>query len=92
MAGKAMTFFTDLLIRDIQIPENPTALDLGCGTGISTFELMRRIQGRGRFYEIDISQKMIDLASQELSISATVMLSSAKGMLNNWIFQIQFLT
>jgi len=62
VAGKAMTFFTDLLIRDLQIPEDPTVLDVGCGTGISTFELMKRIQGRGKFYGIDISQKMIDLA------------------------------
>ena len=62
MMGKAMTFFTDLLIRDLQIPENPTVLDVGRGTGISTFELMKRIQGRGKFHGIDISQKMIDLA------------------------------
>ena len=60
--GKAMTFFTDLLIRDLQIPENPTVLDVGCGTGISTFQLMKRVQGRGKFYGIDISQKMLDLA------------------------------
>jgi ubiquinone/menaquinone biosynthesis C-methylase UbiE len=60
--GKSMTFFTDLLIRDIQIPENPTVLDVGCGTGISTFQLMQRVQGRGKFYGIDISQKMLDLA------------------------------
>jgi ubiquinone/menaquinone biosynthesis C-methylase UbiE len=60
--GKSMTFFADALIRDLQIPENPTVLDIGCGTGISTFELMKRAKGRGKFYGIDISQKMIDLA------------------------------
>jgi ubiquinone/menaquinone biosynthesis C-methylase UbiE len=60
--GKSMTFFTDLLIRDLQIPEDPTVLDVGCGTGISTFQLMKRVQGRGKFYGIDISQKMLDLA------------------------------
>jgi ubiquinone/menaquinone biosynthesis C-methylase UbiE len=57
-----MTFFTDLLIRDLHIPENPTVLDFGCGTGVSTFELMKRVQGRGKFYVIDVSQKMIDMA------------------------------
>ncbi len=57
-----MTFSADLLIRDLKIPENPTVLDVGCGTGISTFELMKKAQGRGKFYGIDISQKMIDLA------------------------------
>ena len=60
--GKAMTFFTDLLIRDLQIPENPMVLDVGCGTGISTFQLMKRVQGKGKFHGIDISQKMINLA------------------------------
>ena len=62
IAGKSMTFFTDLLIRDLQIPDNPTVLDVGCGTGISIFQLMQRVQGRGKFYGIDISQKMLDLA------------------------------
>jgi len=60
--GGPMTFLTNLLIRDIQIPENPMVLDVGCGTGISTFELMKRVRGRGKFYGVDISQKMIDLA------------------------------
>jgi ubiquinone/menaquinone biosynthesis C-methylase UbiE len=60
--GKSMTFFINLLIRDLQIPEDPTVLDVGCGTGISTFQLMHRVQGRGKFYGIDISQKMLDLA------------------------------
>jgi ubiquinone/menaquinone biosynthesis C-methylase UbiE len=60
VAGKSMTFFADLLIRDLQIPENPRVLDVGCGTGISTFRLMQRVQGRGMFYGIDISQKMLD--------------------------------
>lgn len=62
VTGKSMTFFTDLLIRDLQIPENPTVLDVGCGTGISTFQLMQRVQGKGKFYGIDISQNMLDLA------------------------------
>jgi ubiquinone/menaquinone biosynthesis C-methylase UbiE len=57
-----MTFLTDLLIRDLQIPENPMVLDVGCGTGISTFELMKRVRGRGKFYGVDIPQKMIDVA------------------------------
>jgi ubiquinone/menaquinone biosynthesis C-methylase UbiE len=64
VAGKSMTFFADLLVRDLQIPENPRVLDVGCGTGISTFRLMQRVQGRGMFYGIDISQKMLDLAGR----------------------------
>ena len=60
--GKSMAARTNLLLRDVQIPEGPAVLDVGCGTGISTFELMKRVQGKGRFYGIDISQRMIDLA------------------------------
>ena len=60
--GKSMATRTNLLLRDIHIPESPAVLDVGCGTGISTFELMKRVQGKGRFYGIDLSQNMIDLA------------------------------
>lgn len=60
--GQIMTFFADLLIRDLQIPENPIVLDVGCGTGISILALIKRVQGKGKFYGIDISQRMIDLA------------------------------
>jgi ubiquinone/menaquinone biosynthesis C-methylase UbiE len=59
---KPMTLFTDMLIRDLQIPRNPVVLDVGCGTGITTFALTKRVQGRGKFYGIDISEKMINLA------------------------------
>lgn len=57
--GSLMVSSTNLLIRNLQIPENPTVLDVGCGTGISTFELMKKVQGKGKFYGIDISPKMI---------------------------------
>ena len=60
--GRGMASSTNLLLRELQIPENPTVLDVGCGTGISTFELMKRV--KGRFFGIDISQKMIDLAKE----------------------------
>ena len=62
IAKKQMTLFSDMLIRDLQIPKNPVVLDVGCGTGIATFALMKRVQGRGKFYGIDISSKMINLA------------------------------
>jgi ubiquinone/menaquinone biosynthesis C-methylase UbiE len=57
--GSSMVSLTNLLIRNLQIPENPTVLDVGCGTGISTFELMKKVQGKGKFCGIDISPKMI---------------------------------
>lgn len=59
---KLMALSTDMLIRDLQIPENPMVLDIGCGTGITTFALTKKLQGKGKLYGIDISQKMINLA------------------------------
>jgi ubiquinone/menaquinone biosynthesis C-methylase UbiE len=53
---------TNNVLNQIIIPENPTCIDLGCGTGISTFELVKACKNKGRFYGIDISQKMIDQA------------------------------
>jgi ubiquinone/menaquinone biosynthesis C-methylase UbiE len=57
-----MVSCANLLIRNLQIPENPTVLDVGCGTGILTFELVKKVQGKGKFYGIDISPKMIHSA------------------------------
>jgi ubiquinone/menaquinone biosynthesis C-methylase UbiE len=62
IAEKSMVLFTDRLLRDIQIPDNPVVLDVGCGTGIATFALLKRVQEHGKFYGIDISPKMITLA------------------------------
>jgi ubiquinone/menaquinone biosynthesis C-methylase UbiE len=56
---------TNLLLRDINIPENPTTLDIGCGTGYSTFELEKQCNHKGTFYGIDISPKSITKAVQE---------------------------
>ena len=53
----AMRLFTRL-----QVPENPTVLDLGCGTGIATFALIRKMEGKGQFFGIDLSDKMINIA------------------------------
>ena len=61
---KSMTTLTHLLLRDINIPENPTTLDIGCGTGYSTFELEKFCNDKGTFYGIDISQTSINNAVQ----------------------------
>ncbi len=64
VAGQPMTGFTRLLLREISIPENPVCLDVGCGTGISTFELAKRIEDDGTLYGIDFSQLMISQAAK----------------------------
>ena len=64
VAGQPMTVFTRLLLREISLPENPVCLDVGCGTGISTFELAKRIDDDGLIYGIDFSPPMIDQAEK----------------------------
>ena len=61
---KNMITRTNILLQDIIIPENPTTLDIGCGTGYSTFELEKQCNHTGTFYGIDISQTSIDNAIQ----------------------------
>jgi ubiquinone/menaquinone biosynthesis C-methylase UbiE len=53
-----------MLLRDVQIPPNPSGLDIGCGPGDTTFELYDQCGRRGRVIGVDISQKMVEKAFQ----------------------------
>jgi len=63
VAGQGMTSFTHLFLDDLRIPKDPVVLDVACGTGIATFELMKAVTTGGRFYGIDISSSMIAKAT-----------------------------
>jgi len=62
--SRRMISASNILLRELKIPENPTVLDVGCGTGISTFEVMKRARGEGKFYGVDISGKMVEKAKR----------------------------
>src|SRR4030042_424410 len=62
---KTMTLTSNLLLREVNIPEKPTALDVACGTGVSTLELIKRCNGRGTFISVGISQPMIEQAKEK---------------------------
>ena len=51
-----------LLLRDMQIPPNPTGLGIGCGDGVTTFELYDQCGKQGKVIGVDISQKMVEKA------------------------------
>ncbi|MFX0203216.1 MAG: class I SAM-dependent methyltransferase [Candidatus Hodarchaeota archaeon] len=61
-ACDVMTKSSIKLLRDLDIPEDPVVLDVGCGTGISTFKMMELCENKGAFYGIDISKGMVDEA------------------------------
>jgi len=72
--GNMMIHISNLLIREITIPENPVVLDVACGTGITTFELAKRCNGQGTFHGVDLSQSMLEKAEQnsaELGLNNT---------------------
>jgi len=62
--GKRMKFTSNLLQREITIPKEPVCLDIACGTGISTLELIKKCNYKGTFYGVDISQSMIETAKK----------------------------
>jgi ubiquinone/menaquinone biosynthesis C-methylase UbiE len=50
------------LVSLLQLGDNPCLLDLGCGTGWTLRYAANRTNGRGEFYGVDISSKMIERA------------------------------
>ena len=55
---------TGLLLRDMRFCECPVVLDLACGTGLSTFNLMEYLGEKGEFYGVDYSPEMIEQAER----------------------------
>jgi len=49
---------TGMLLREMKVPENPVALDIACGTGLSTFSLADYL-GRGDVHGVDLSPDMV---------------------------------
>jgi ubiquinone/menaquinone biosynthesis C-methylase UbiE len=54
---------TDMLLREMNVPENPVALDLACGTGLSTFSLVDYL-GKGDVNGVDLSPHMVRKAAE----------------------------
>ena len=60
---KRMTLFTDMLIRDVQVPENPMVLDVGCGTGLLFKHLLNKVKST---VGVDISRGLLGEARKRM--------------------------
>lgn len=52
----------DLLMLDLSLPARAHALQIGCGLGTTTADLLRRLDADGRLVAIESSQALIDRA------------------------------
>ena len=43
-----------------------TILDLACGTGVSTKEILKNLGETGKIYAVDFSEAMLNLAKKEI--------------------------
>lgn len=71
------TRFGKLLLRNLEVPERCQVLDVACGTGYATLELLRRMTDGSRLIAIDESAAMLDVVRRK--VSALLGPRSARG-------------
>lgn len=63
--------FARMLLRGLEIPENSQILDVACGTGYVTVELLRRMERGSRVIAIDAASTMLDVARRKIERMGT---------------------
>jgi ubiquinone/menaquinone biosynthesis C-methylase UbiE len=61
--------FGKLLFRDLSLPERCQVLEVGCGTGYATMELIRRLDDGSRVIAIESSSALLDHARRKVEES-----------------------
>jgi SAM-dependent methyltransferase len=59
--------FGKMLLRGLALPERGQVLDVSCGTGWPTIEILRRMTDGSRLIAIDASSAMLDVARRKVS-------------------------
>lgn len=59
--------FGKLLLRDLKMPAKGQVLDISCGTGWPTTEILRRMSDGSRLIAIDASSAMLDVARRKVA-------------------------
>ena len=63
--------FARMLLRGLEIPENSQILDVACGTGYVTVEILRRMGRGSRVIAIDAASTMLDVARRKVERMGT---------------------
>ncbi|MBA2542238.1 MAG: methyltransferase domain-containing protein [Deltaproteobacteria bacterium] len=61
------TRFGKMLLRNLALPEKGQVLDISCGTGYPTIEILRRMRDGSRLIAIDASSAMLDVARRKVA-------------------------
>lgn len=61
------TRFGKMLLRGLDVPERGQVLDISCGTGYPTVEILRRMREGSRLIAIDASSAMLDVARRKIA-------------------------
>jgi ubiquinone/menaquinone biosynthesis C-methylase UbiE len=61
------TRFGKMLLRDLRVPDRGQVLDISCGTGYPTTEILRRMSDGCRLIAIDASSAMLDVARRKIA-------------------------
>src|SRR5512139_995887 len=56
-----------MLLRNLAVPEKGQVLDISCGTGWPTIEILRRMHDGSRLIAIDASSAMLDVARRKVA-------------------------
>jgi ubiquinone/menaquinone biosynthesis C-methylase UbiE len=59
--------FGKMLLRNLSVPEKGQVLDISCGTGYPTIEILRRMNEGSRLIAIDASSAMLDVARRKVA-------------------------
>ena len=61
------TRFGKMLLRNLSVPDRGQVLDISCGTGYPTVEILRRMSEGSRLIAIDASSAMLDVARRKIA-------------------------
>src|SRR5690348_2156692 len=56
-----------MLLRNLAVPDRGQVLDISCGTGYPTIEILRRMSDGSRLIAIDASSAMLDVARRKIA-------------------------